>query len=69
MARIKYVINERRLAYENAMKIYLRKQRKEERKVQRLQASKTEGTEAQSAAPEATLSDAAKLAADSFIRV
>ncbi|KAI0317785.1 mitochondrial 39-S ribosomal protein L47 (MRP-L47)-domain-containing protein [Amylostereum chailletii] len=70
MARIKYVINERRLAYEGAMKIFARKQRTAERKAQwaALEAKRIT-KEAERARPvEHEPSEAAKLAAGSFIQ-
>lgn len=70
MARIKYVINERRLAYEGALKIHAEKSSQATRGIETEEASSADVThgkhEAQKVSP--PVSEAAQAAVDSLLQ-
>ena len=70
MARIKYVINERRLAYEGAMKIHAEKMeqaaKENETETERVESAVHQESEAQMVSP--PLSEAPQAAVDSLLQ-
>jgi large subunit ribosomal protein L47 len=68
MARIKYVINERRLAYEGAMKIHAERvgQAAKENETEKVESPVHQESEAQKVSP--PLSEATQAAADSLLQ-